>query len=126
MNHTQALARARKILGPRAAIRESPHALRAEARALERQRANDLRARQRELKEKLDALREKLLMDPDYVQLREEYTATREAAELAASRSHCEPIRVGRISDPLGFFHVEATGDTLAEAVADLETKRGK
>lgn len=119
MNERQAIAKLKKIIGPKLAWRENRRALDANAREEKSLRAKELRIQQRAAQEALEAKRAELLRDPEYVALRQKLQSIKEEADVALSQSRQRKITVGKLSGVGGveFFHVLAEGDDWAEVV---------
>jgi hypothetical protein len=124
MNQQQAIAKLRKMLGPKMAARVNEKALPGEKRAEESRKVPALQARTRELEAALHARRAELLADPAYQALKAELEAARNAADLTRHRAAQKRITVG-VNSAL-FFHVRAEADTWAEVVAIVEAEQQK
>lgn len=122
MNNTQALAKLRKLLGPKAMYEirntspgpDERAALRTAipARSVERDAA----------KAAMEARRDELLRDPEYCRLTAEYVALRDEVAKMAGRQSSYRINVGRNVGGM-FFSIRAQGDTWDEVFKKLEHK---
>lgn len=121
MNAKQALARLRKVIGPKIAYKENKHGLDAAEREREKNIATELRIDANRLKVELDALREKLLLDTEYVYLRDRYNSVKQRADLAASASHRHKLSVGRMGEL--FFTVLVEGDNWEDVIEKAKEK---
>jgi flagellar biosynthesis GTPase FlhF len=123
MNQTQALAKARKLLGPKAGIRINSGVPVGEEREAQFAKRRALTEALKALKEARDARqREVLAADAEYQRLRSEAQAMeKERDGLCGAWSRRVTILVNR-----GFANeVVAEGDNLDEAIAALEAKKG-
>jgi hypothetical protein len=123
MNQTQAIAKLRKLLGPKMGYRVDPKALAAEEREQMLEQSRQLRVQRDELRAARDALRAELLSDPRYVELCKQAKALEEAQMSAYSRATHKRVTVGRVSSL--FFHQVADGDNWAEVVEAVQAKEG-
>ena len=121
MNQTQALAKARKILGPKAMIQIRKSIPIGEERDAEIARRKVLTGELKVLTEARDARRSEVLKaDAEYQRLKNE------AARIEKERDNLHAgwhrrVSVG-VDAGIGFY-VKAEGDNLDEALADLEAK---
>jgi hypothetical protein len=125
VNNKQAVARLKKLLGPRVVWQENERALSAEKREAAHVLACDLREQERAVKAEAVARREALLSDPTYRALCAKQDALRKQADVASSEARQKPITVGTMSGTSGFslFHIKADGDTWDEIVAAVESQ---
>lgn len=126
MNIKQAEAKLRALLGKHAYYELRPDAPDAEARAAYREQALEAGERYRAL-EKARADREReLLADPVYRDLCQQVKKARADRDGASWRSdHCRVVVGTRhATGGVGFFSVEARGDTWTDVIAQLERKR--
>lgn len=124
MTRTQALAKARKLLGPKALIQYDPRAPLADERIAQQARKRELHIAKREALEAMEARRkEVLLADAEYQRLATEH---RQAADTYEKAPHGIRHRYDIGRNELIFFSVEASGDTLGEALAVLEKKKAR
>jgi hypothetical protein len=124
MNQKQAVAKLRKILGPKMGWSINSNALTAEERAEQAALSTELRAKEHALKEQLTAMREKLLSDPTYVALRTQWNETKDAADRAWGRSYRKPIDVG--TQGAMFFTIKASGDNWEDVLAQLSSRNSE
>lgn len=122
MNATQALSKARKILGPKARIEVRNSVPVGEARLAEVERRKVLSEKLKELQVARDArLNEILKADAEYQRLKLEVnTVMKERDNLHAS--YHRRVRIG-VDSGIG-WHVRAEGDNFDEALADLASKQ--
>jgi hypothetical protein len=124
MNLTQAKAALRKLYGDKAMWRYNDKAPKGDERAELLAAIEPLRAAEQELSAKLDARRIELLLDPQYVELQQQWRAARREAQLAIGRAHTRRVTIGKHS--MGFFMVEAEGDNWQEAIDAARAKAAK
>lgn len=126
MNIKQAEAKLRALLGKHAHYELHPAAPNAETRTLFRAQAREAGERYRAL-EKARADREReLLADPMYRDLCQQVKKARADRDAASWRSdHCRIVAGTRHAvGGVGFFSVEARGDSWTDVIAQLEQKR--
>lgn len=123
MSPAQAQARLRKLYGKRAYWRVDDRAPKAPERAAAAASIPTLRTDLDVVKEAMDAKRRELLSDPTYKRMCAEYDAAHKAFEHACYCACWYRVSVGS-TNGIG-FHVEGQGDVWADAIADLERKRG-
>ena len=116
MNQAQALAKLRKVIGPKLGYRIDPKAPSAEQREEARTKLRDARERRDAVEAAMKARREELLRDPTYQELRKQYQSLDEECSLHSSRSYKKRITVGVAGGM--FFSVRAEGDNWDEVVA--------
>lgn len=122
MNSTQALAKARKLLGAKAFIRVNDKALIGEAR--QQQRAEFLKARdaQAVVKAALDLRRAAVLRaDAEYQRLKSDYAAAVQLTESHGGFNH-QRVAIGTSSGMFNTIH--AQGDNFSEALDTLAVRR--
>jgi hypothetical protein len=121
MNMTQALAKLRKLLGPKAAIRDDRTPSSPEVREQQRAARNAAHAHRKACEAAMNARRDAVLAaDAEFQRLRAEY----DAAKAAADRCPYPAYRYTGGTASALFFSVEAQADTLAELVEAVERKR--
>lgn len=122
MNATQALAKARKILGPKAAIQVRKSVPVGEERLAEVARRRVLTENLKTLTEARDARRAEVLKaDAEYQRLKTEVAAV----EKARDSLHGDWSRRVTIVTQTGWANrVEAEGDNFDEAIDELTRKR--
>lgn len=123
MNQTQALAKLRKLLGPKLGYQLNKNALNASGREKARAEHQAAIARKNTAKDAVQARRIWLLAnDAEYQGLLAQYDgAHKESDSLGGGRYTC-PIVVG-VSSGL-FFSVKAEGDNWQEVVAKVEASK--
>lgn len=126
MNHKQAMAKLRALLGKNAHFELHPNAPDAEAREVLRAEARARGERFKALeKARMDRERE-LLADPQYRDLCRQAQEAKQARNEACWRVNHYRVVAGTRHGVggLGFFSVEAEGDTLPEVIEKIEQKR--
>lgn len=121
MNQNEAIKKLQKKLGRDLAWRVNRDAPNAEDRAEYREQSRLLSAQVAATKDAMEKRRAELLKDPEYAALRDKYQATKDEQSRAFSMSRSFRISVGTITKSLGFFHVQAEGDTWAEVVEKIK-----
>lgn len=122
MTRQEAWKRLQKLYGKKAAFRVMDGAPNASDREKAAEAAKEIAALKRELDERIEARKRVLLNVPDYKELlaaRE--TAKKKLNELTGVR-FAYKFTAGYVSS-LGFFHVEAHGDTWEEVFAEIKAK---
>jgi hypothetical protein len=123
MNSTQALTKARKLLGPKAMIEVRRTALIGEAREAAEVEYAAARAKLREAKEAKEARYIAVLKaDAEFQRLKSEL---KEAEEREAVARHAARLRRVRVLVDKGWAcEVKSEGDNFDEALAALEAKK--
>lgn len=124
MNKKQALAKLRKLLGPRAMYEIRERAPSADERFAIRAALREKVPERNAAKEAMDARRRELLQDPEYRQMVERYQALASEVDRMTSITHSYRISVGK---NLGLcFEIAAQGDTWGDVFEKLEAKNRK
>lgn len=121
MNNTQAFAKLRKALGPKACYRVSDGPPDAGERDELQAKIGPLREARVSAEAAMKARRAELLRDPEYRRLCDEYARLRKEHEETCSRARRYRFTVGRSNSI--FFEVAAEGDSWADVFAKLEAK---
>ena len=122
MNGTQALKRARELLGRRAMIRVRKPYCTPEQREAARVNRDAVVAAREASRTARDARRRELLAaDAEYQRLSEAARQAQDDYEVACARMQSYAVSVG--IDAGICFEIRAQGDTLADAIAKLEAK---
>lgn len=121
MNNAQAMSKLKKLFGPKAAYRIDPRAPDADAREVAQARMPELIESVKITEAALLARRAVLLADPEYVKLRAEFTAAKDAKEKASSLTYWYRISAG-VSSSL-CFEIKAQGDTWNDVFAKLKER---
>lgn len=116
MNQSQAIAKLRKILGPKFGFRVDKTALDADGRAKASAEVKRLNEKKATVSEAMEARRAELLRDPVYQALRAEHAELDALRSKALHAAHSKRITVGTIGEM--FFSVRADGDNWDEVVA--------
>jgi hypothetical protein len=123
MNRTQALAKVKKLLGPKAVIEVHDKALVGDARETARAEYVTARDRLADLTAARDARRlEVLRADAEYQRLKRETAEAEKAMEQRRGAIYHRRVRVK--IDKGWCYSVESEGDNFDEALAELEAKR--
>ncbi len=126
MNIKQAQTKLRKLLGPKAAIKDKKRPSSPEQREQERAARIAITALKKAAEEAMQARQQAVLeADPEYQRLKAEYQAARDEQERTPYGTY-HRYSTGRVNGVGGFslFSVEAEADTLAELVEKVEAKR--
>jgi hypothetical protein len=125
MNSTQALAKARKLLGAKAFVRVNKGALAGEERQTAITAHLDALTKRTAAEEALTARRTAVLAaDVEYQRLKAELAAARQAVEACRVGIFNQRVDIGTAS---GWFHtIHASGDNFAEALESLAEKKGQ
>jgi len=126
MNNAQALTKLRKLLGSKAAIRDSKRASSPEQREQEHAARLAVNERKRAAQDAMEARRAAILAgDAEYQRLKGEYEVARKEQERTPFGTY-HRYTAGRINDAggLSFFVVESEADTLAELIEAVEVKK--
>lgn len=121
MNSKQALARLRKVLGPKAGYRIRNDSPDADERARLTAEIPGKLAERNAAREALEARRKELLMDPLYLSLVERYRKLQHESAEMVGRNNLARITVGRVNSL--FFTVAAQGETWNEVFEKLKEK---
>lgn len=122
MNGTQALKRARELLGKRAMLRVRKPYCTPEEREVAQAARRDLREAMNAAQAGRDARRRELLAaDGEYQRLAQAAREAKDAFDVANAQSTSYAVSVG--IDAGICFEIRAQGDTLADAIAKLEAR---
>jgi hypothetical protein len=120
MTRQEAIKKLGRIYGKKAGYRVADGAANADERAAASQALKELRALNRELDAQIDKRRAELLNVPDYNELLKTRSSIKQQMNTAMSVAASHKFTAGYVSG-MGFFHVEAQGDTWEEIFAKIE-----
>lgn len=122
MNTTQAMTQLRKLLGPKAGLRDTKKPTSPELREEQRARRLIVNAQKKEAEEALEARRKAVLAaDPEYQRLHAAWRAARDLQEMTPHGT-CHRYTAGIVGSM--FFVVKAEADTLDELVTKCRDQK--